>query len=229
MTLYTVNAGGFSAIADAFALDHVDGLWFLSMVGSQNALKAIWAAILKQPPEPAWLIQGVEGAFVGDYRRCYVPYESLGTWTTQMARLPGSGGYHALVFPRLAEYTFDRQDFLLLARSEDEAPHLHYRFLDRRVSLPLHMGWATWLWERGLRTGEVEPLESRGILAYRCRPDEAALRADLAEAVAAGELQVPQEGGPPPGRAACIPHLRGAEIRTVNLFIPGAASSAHQG
>lgn len=194
MTLHTINVGGFSALADAFALDHMGGLWFLSMVGPQNALKAIWAALLKQPPEPAWLIQGIEGAFVGDYRRCSVPYETLGTWTTQMTRLPGIGGYHALVYTRLAEYTFDRKDFLFLARSREEAPHLHYRFLDRRVSLPLHPTWAAWLWERALRTGEVETLESHGILAYRCRPDEEALRTDLADAVASGGLTVPREG-----------------------------------
>ena len=48
--LYTINAAGFSATADAFARDpHSQGLWFLSMVGSQTALKAIWASLLKQP------------------------------------------------------------------------------------------------------------------------------------------------------------------------------------
>ena len=196
MTLHTINAGGFSAVADAFALDDAEGLWFLSMGGSENALKAIWACLLKQPPEAAFLIQGLEGAFVGEYRRCQVPYETLGTWTAQMARLPGSGGYHALVFPRLAEYTFDRQDFLLLAHSEEDAPSLHYRFLDRRVPLPLHPTWARWLWERGLRSGEIDPVESVGILAYRCSPNEEALRTDLSDAVGNGDLAVPSEGDP---------------------------------
>ena len=49
--LFTISAGGFSATADAFARDDItEGLWFLSMVGSQTALKAIWASLLKQPP-----------------------------------------------------------------------------------------------------------------------------------------------------------------------------------
>ena len=40
--LYTISAGGFSATADAFARDpHSNGLWFVSMVGSQTAIKAI--------------------------------------------------------------------------------------------------------------------------------------------------------------------------------------------
>ena len=89
--LYTITAGGFSATADAFARDpDSDGLWFLSMVGSQTALKAIWASLLKQPPEPAHLIQGADGmALSGGYLRCVIPHETIGTWTTKIARLPG--------------------------------------------------------------------------------------------------------------------------------------------
>ena len=51
-SLFTINAGGYSATADAFARDpQTQGLWFLSMVGPQTALKAIWASLLKQPPD----------------------------------------------------------------------------------------------------------------------------------------------------------------------------------
>ena len=60
--LYTITAGGFSATADAFARDDAtDGLWFVSMVGSQTALKAIWASLLKQPPDVAHIIKGADG------------------------------------------------------------------------------------------------------------------------------------------------------------------------
>ena len=60
--LYTITAGGFSATADAFARDDAtDGLWFVSMVGSQTALKAIWASLLKQPPDTAHIIRGADG------------------------------------------------------------------------------------------------------------------------------------------------------------------------
>ena len=60
--LYTISAGGFSATADAFARDEeTDGLWFVSMVGSQTALKAIWASLLKQPPDVAHIIRGADG------------------------------------------------------------------------------------------------------------------------------------------------------------------------
>ena len=50
--LYTIGAGGFSATADAFTRDDkTEGLWFVSMVGSQTALKAIWTSLLKQQPD----------------------------------------------------------------------------------------------------------------------------------------------------------------------------------
>ena len=189
--LYTVSAGGFSATADAFARDpDTEDLWFLSMVGAQTALKAVWAALLKQPPEPAFLESGTTSA---DYRRCLVPRHTVGTWTTRIARLPVSGGWHALVYTRMAEYAFDREAFLLLAQSEEEAPALHYRFLDRRSPLPLHRYWAEWLWRRGLESGEIVPLQSAGVLAYRCDPDPERLRDDLSEAVAAGRLAPPDD------------------------------------
>ena len=100
--LFTISAGGFSATADAFARDdRTEGLWFVSMVGSQTALKAIWASLLKQPPDAAHRIRGADGmALHGGYQRCVIPYETIGTWTTKIARLPVSGGWHALVYVR---------------------------------------------------------------------------------------------------------------------------------
>ena len=199
--LYTVSAGGFSATADAFARDpDSEELWFLSMVGAQTALKAIWASLLKQPPDVAHLIRGADGmALSGSFERCGVPPQTVGTWTTKIARLPVSGGWHALVYTRLAEYAFDRDDFLLLARSEEDAPRLHHRFLDRRSPLPLHRSWADWLWRAGLRNGSIAPLQSSGVAAYRCSPNAGWLRDDLSAAVAAGKLTLPGEAEGPDG------------------------------
>ena len=199
--LWTVSAAGFSATVDAFARDpESHGLWFLSMVGSQTALKAIWAALLKQPPEPAHLARGADGtALSGGYRRCIIPQQTVGTWTTKIARLPSSGGWHAMVFTKLALYSFESDSFLLLAGDEADTPALHHRFLDRRSPLPLHRSWADWLWDRGIATGEIVPLESAGIAAYRCQPDGERLRADLSEAVASGAVSLAgDDSGPAP-------------------------------
>ena len=193
--LYTISAGGYSATADAFARDEkTEGLWFVSMVGSQTALKAIWASLLKQPPDPAHLIRGADGmALQGGYQRCAIPYETIGTWTTKIGRLPASGGYHALVYTKQAEYAFEKDSFLLLAQSEEEAPALHHRFLDKRSPLPLHGSWAGWLWERGIEEEEIVPLQSVGISAYQCSPKADKLREDLSAAVGSGRLTLPKE------------------------------------
>ena len=193
--LHTISAGGFSATADAFARDEeAEGLWFLSMVGSQTALKAIWASLLKQPPEAAHIIRGADGmALSGNYHRCVIPHQTIGTWTTKITKLPHCGGYHALVYTKLAEYASENSTFLLLAGSEEEAPALHHRFLDRRSPLPLHHSWANWLWRKGLRNGTIAPLQSVGITAYRCTPNAEWLREDLSQAVASGRLTLQDE------------------------------------
>ena len=193
--LYTISAGGFSATVDAFARDEKnDGLWFVSMVGSQTALKAIWASLLKQPPDTAHIIKGAEGvALSGGYQRCMVPYETVGSWTTKIARLPVSGGWHALVYTKQAEFGFEKDSFLLLAQSEEDAPDLHHRFLDKRSPLPLHGSWAGWLWERGIGNGEIVSLQSVGVSAFRCSPKAKELRAELSDAVASGRLTLPRE------------------------------------
>ena len=97
------------------------------------------------------------------------------------------------MYTRLAEFSFERDDFLLLAQDQADAPGLHHRFLDRRSPLPLHRSWRDWLWRRGLDTGEIVPLESAGLLAYSCNPRGEELKADLSAAVAARTLTLNQE------------------------------------
>ena len=121
-----------------------------------------------------------------------MPEETIGTWTTKIARLPSSGGWQAMVYTKLAEFRFERDEFLLLAPDEDAAPALHRRFLDRRSDLPLPPDWADWLWRTGLRQETIVPLESVGVAAYRCVPNHDLLREELSQAVASGRLTLPE-------------------------------------
>ena len=50
----------------------------------------------------------------------------------------------------------------------------------------MHHSWAGWLWERGIATGEIAPLQSAGIAAYLCRPDGELLRNDLSDGCSLG-------------------------------------------
>ena len=187
MQLHTIRAAGFTATVDAFAQDG-EQLWFISMLGSQQSVRALWARLVKG--ETAYLSEGDLGSGASE---CWLAREAWGTWRFHGARLPASAAYHGMLVPDLAAYACERQDFLLLARSEDEAPALHYRFLNRRVDLPLHPSWAEWLWDRGFASGETEALHSVGIHAYRCRPDVRQLEEDIGAAVRRGRLAVPDE------------------------------------
>ena len=126
----------------------------------------------------------------GNYRRCVVPHLTQGTWTTNITRLPTSRGWHAMVYTKMAEYNFERSSFLLIHRAEDDLYKLHYRFLDKRISLPIHHSWARWLWKRAIDCEEAVRLEAHGIAAFWCNPDEDELRLDLAAAVSSGELEI---------------------------------------
>ncbi len=186
MQLHTVHIAGFTATVDAFAQDG-EQLWFISMLGSQQSVRALWARLVKG--ESAYLSEGdLDGG-----SPCSLAREAWGTWRFHGARLPSSAAYHGMLVPDLGSYACERPDFLLLARAESEAPALHYRFLNRRVDLPLHPSWAAWLWDRGLASGETEALHAAGIHAYRCRADVHQIEADIGDAVRRGWLTVPAE------------------------------------
>jgi len=186
MPLHTIGAGGLTATVDAFAQDG-EQLWFISMLGSQQSVRALWARLVKG--ETAYLSEGD----LGGGSPCWLAREVWGTWRFHGSRLPSSAAYHGMLVPDLAAHMCERQDFLLLARTEDEAPALHYRFLNRRIDLPLHESWAEWLWDRGFTADETEALDSAGIHAYRCRPDVPQLEEDIGDAVRRGRLTVPDE------------------------------------
>ena len=193
--LYTITAGGFSATCDAFASDpEQNQLWFVSMVGAQTSLKAIWAALLNSPPSPAFLIKGaVDDLHEGGYERCQIPETSIGTWKTKIARLPQAGAWHAMVYTQMAELSFERDAFLLLTPDASEAPALHLRFLNQRTELPIHRSWKDWLWEQGLASEAIRPLKSAGLHAWYCHHDPLGLETELSAAVKYGALKLSRQ------------------------------------
>lgn len=179
--LLNIHLGGFSAIVDACARRESE-VWFISLLGAQQAVKAIWARLVKG--ETAYL-SGTDSA--GGYP-CWLAREAWGTWRFHQMRLPSGAAHHGMLVPDLAAYRAERREFLLLARANEEAPPLHYRFLNRRIDLPLHPSWCDWLWERALANGEGEALDSSGVSGYLCRPDPLALQTEISQAVRKGYL-----------------------------------------
>jgi hypothetical protein len=189
-----LQAGGFTATVDAFAWepdpDPAAGrmrLWFLSLLGPQQSVKALWARLLRGE------VATFSREALGQVRFCALAPEGPRGWRAHTAALPGASGHQLVLLPEAARHAADREDFLLLPRTAGDAASLHFRFLDRRVALPLYGGWSDWLWQRALRTGEAAALEAEGIHAYRCTPRPEHLAADLSAAVAAGALRV--DGG----------------------------------
>ena len=189
--LPVLQAGGFSASVDAYAweLDSSQDarrmrLWFLSLLGSQQAVRALWARLIKGE------VATLSTEILGTARFCALAPEGPQGWRFFTASLPSAAGFQGVLVPRIAFYTHDHVDFLLLPRQLEEAVLLHCRFLNRRLDLPLHPTWADWLWQRALRTEEAVALETLGLLAYRCHPNVEALSADLTEAVQGGVLNV---------------------------------------
>lgn len=210
--LPVLQAGGFGASVDAFAWESEPDanplrmrLWLISLLGSQQAVKALWAHLIKG--ETATLTSSG-----GSAHFCTLAPEGARNWRFFKASLPAASAYHGILVPELAVFSAERSEFLLLRRAADDVAMLHYRFLNRRVTLPLHPSWAPWLWERSLRIGEARALESRGLDAYRCLPDEAVLAADLTEAIGKRMLRLPDEDN---GRSMVAgPHLSPQETIT---------------
>jgi hypothetical protein len=183
-TLPVLEAGGFGATVDAYAWEPDTDpanrqmrLWFLSLVGPQQALKALWARLLRGD------LATLSLETLGSARFCTLAQREPRAWHSFTARLPTAGGHQLVLLPDAARIGATRPDILLLPRSEDEAPRLHWRFLDRRLDLPLRPAWATWLWERACRTAEAVSLDAFGTLAYLCKPNPVALAAEVSLAI----------------------------------------------
>lgn len=188
--VFSLSCSGFGAHLEAFARDHdPDGgyrLWLVSLVGGTTAVRAIWANLL----------QGELAAIRRDD-------EPLG-WNHQLARdgirwhahiapLPAEAAAHLLLLPDRASSLGETPDFLLVPREQDDVATLHYRYLQRRLRLPLHPSWSDWLWRRARDYGEAVGLEGFACRAYHCQPNEALLAEDLSAAVAARSLAIPGE------------------------------------
>lgn len=193
--LPVLTIAGFRASVDVYALERPPQtedawLWCVSLLGPQQSVKALWARLLKGELATLSLV------VFGRTHFCRLAPEGPRAWRFFGASLPAVSSYQGVLVPETARYATDRPDFLLLPREERDAATLHYRFLNRRVDLPLLPAWADWLWARAQRRQEAVALISYGLAAYRCRPDPDALAADLGDALRRGRLRLPNADAP---------------------------------
>ena len=194
----TITANGFHAVVEAYAADeppeHAEPgaalppgrLWLLSLLGSRQAVRAIWATLIS--PQGTAII--TEGARRGTYRLA----TAGGGWRWEAAALPATGGYHGLLLPASALRVDAGLHFLLVVRlsSADGAPEhdpaaVLFAQLTSRCRTPLHPAWAGWLWATVQATGMARPVPGGGVACWEISIDQAALEALLSAAIRDGQ------------------------------------------
>lgn len=144
----------------------------LSLVGSREAVKAVWARLMKG--EAAYLDIGPQVKSVR-----MNTYEG-GKLLTE--RLP-SGAFHGLLLSQVV-----LRGELVLCEREEDLPARFFHLLTQKLRLPLHSDWRYWLWEHALRTGMVKQLASQRLHAYEVNLSIYNLEVAVRQALLADEL-----------------------------------------
>ena len=170
--LIPIEADGFHAFADAFALD---GQWviFLSIAGHKDAVKAIRATLLTNH----WINVGI-------HEICLLPRTKYGT---SVKTLP-SGIVHTAIFVKNDLGQGDTH-YALTARADFTDSDLYFTALIKHSSVPIHSSWKAWLHKRAVRKKEVETLTTHGIRGIKVSLDDASLAEDISTALKKGKLK----------------------------------------
>ncbi len=143
--LVPIEAEGFHAFADAFALDD-HWIVFLSMAGHKDALKAIRAKLFTN----RWLSAGTHDMSLLPRGRYLTVTKPLSTGT-----------------PHMAIYLKEEQNdvgvrYTLAIDPKVPEPDLYFGALVKYSAVPVHPGWKSWLYRRAIkkkplpRTGSTE-------------------------------------------------------------------------
>lgn len=170
--LISVEADGFHAFSDAFALD---GQWviFLSIGGHKDAVKAIRAGLLTNH----WIN-------VGDYEVFVLPRTKYGT----IVRTLPSGITHAAVFIK-NDLASSYVQYVLATDTSTSDADLYFAALTNHSAVPVHSGWKTWLHKRAVQKKEVEALTTHGIHGLKISLDDKSLAEDISVALKKGKLR----------------------------------------
>ncbi len=83
-------------------------LWYVSLVGAREAVKALWAHLVGR---------GVGSMAREAFGRALYPRlapQEPGGWSWKLAALPRSAAWHGLLLPKIADHRADGLEFLLL-------------------------------------------------------------------------------------------------------------------
>ena len=171
-TLIPIEAEGFHAYADAFALD---GQWvvFLSIAGHKDAVKAIRATLLTNH----WINVSV-------HEICLLPRTKYGT----AGKALPSGVIHSALFIK-NDLGQPQTYYALTARPETTDSDLFLTALIKHSAVPVHPSWKAWLHKRAVQRKEVEALTAHGIHGIKVSLDDKSLAEDISTALKKGKLK----------------------------------------
>ncbi len=170
--LVPIEAEGFHAFADAFALDD-HWIVFLSMAGHKDALKAIRAKLFTN----RWLSAGTHDMSL-------LP---RGRYITVSRTLP-SGTPHMALYLR-EEHSGAADHYALAMDSKVLEPDLYFGSLVKYSAVPVHPRWRAWLYKRALKKQEIETLTCHRILGVKINLNEENLAEDIVKALKKGSLK----------------------------------------
>ncbi len=170
--LIPIEAEGFNAFSDAFALD---GQWviFLSMAGHKDAVKAIRARLLTDH----WIN-------VGGDEICLLPRTKYGT----IVRTLPCGITHTAIFIK-NDLAQSHVNYPLAANPGPSESDLYFAALIRHSAVPVHSEWKAWLHKRAVKKKEVETLTVHGIHGLKVSLDDGGLAEDISAALKKGKLK----------------------------------------
>lgn len=170
--LIPIEAEGFHAFADAYALD---GQWviFLSIAGYKDAVKAIRATLLTNH----WINVGI-------HEICLLPRTK---YCTTVKALP-SEIVHAAIFIK-NDVGQSQTYYALTAKPEPANSDLYFTALINHSVVPVHSGWKAWLYKRAVQRKEVEALTAHGIHGIKVSLDDTVLAEDISTALKKGKLK----------------------------------------
>ncbi|MFQ5853473.1 MAG: hypothetical protein ACE5JU_23180 [Candidatus Binatia bacterium] len=164
--LIPIEAEGFHAFADAFALDD-SWVIFLSMAGHKDALKAIRAKLFTN----RWLSAGVHDMSL-------LP---RGRYITVSRTLPSG-------IPHMALYLKEDQNnsgahYIFTLDAKVLELDLYFRALAKHSAVPVHPQWKSWLYKRALKKREIETLTSHRIHGVKVSLNDESLAEDIVKAL----------------------------------------------
>ena len=169
-TLIPIQAEGFNAYADAFALAD-QWLVFISLAGHKDSVKAIKAMLLTNH----WVNIGVHDI-------CLLPGRKYGT----IVKTLPSGITHTAIF--MKEDARSQVHYALTTNPVIPDSDLYFRTVITHSVVPVHCRWKSWLYKRALKKEEIEPLTVHGIRGIKVSLDDEGLAEDISVALKKGKL-----------------------------------------